>query len=70
MYNVYCEKKLIATFVRLKDARAYVTRVLVSEFSRKGYDLIAVNFPRRCDPQNYTFGKNGRYSVVSIFVVL
>lgn len=70
MYNLYVGKKIVASFVRLKDARAFVTRFLVSDFSRKGFDLIAVNFPRRNDPQNYTFGKMGRYVVVSIYKVL
>lgn len=45
MFNVYKGKKFIATFERLKDARAYVTSVLFNEYSRSGYELVAVNFP-------------------------
>lgn len=64
MFNLYNGKKFIATFERLKDARAYVTSVLFGEFSRKGFDLVAVNFPRHGDPYKYTFGKKGVYVVV------
>lgn len=70
MYNVYIGKKFVASFERLKDARSYVTNVLVSDFSRKGYDLIAVDFPRRRDPQHYTFGLSGSYIVVTIYSVI
>lgn len=70
MYNVYIGKKFISSFARLKDARSYVTRVIVNDFSRKGYDLVAVNFPRRRDPYKYTFGKKGVYSVVTIYTVI
>lgn len=70
MYNVYIGKKFIASFARLKDARSYVSHVLVCDFSRKGFDLVAVNFPRRRDPQNYTFGCSGSYVVVSIYTVI
>lgn len=70
MYNIFLGKKFVASFVRLKDARAYVNHVLVSDFSRKGFDLISVNFPRRREPQNYTFGKFGEYAVISIIAKL
>ena len=70
MFNVYKGKKFIATFARLKDARAYVTSVLFNEFSRIGYKLVAVNFPRRGEPYKYTFGKKGVYDVVTIYRVL
>lgn len=66
MYNIYLGKKLLASFVRLKDARSYVNHVLVSDFSRKGFDLVALNFPRHGEPHNYTFGKLGIYHVVFI----
>lgn len=66
MYNIYSDKKLIASFVRFKDARSYVIHVLVSDFSRKGFDLIALNFPRHGEAHKYTFGKLGIYHVVSI----
>lgn len=66
MYNIYLGKKLVASFVRLKDARSHVNHVLVSEYSRKGFDLIALNFPRNGEPHKYTFGKLGVYHVVSI----
>ncbi len=66
MYKIYSGKKLIASFVRLKDARSFVIHVLVHDFSRKGFDLIAVNFPRHGEPHKYTFGKLGVYIVVSI----
>ena len=70
MYNIYIGKKFIASFARLKDARSYVSQILVRDFSRKGYDLIAVNFPRRRDPQNYTFGCSGSYIDVTIYTVI
>lgn len=70
MFNVFKGKKFIATFERLKDARAYVTSVLFKEYSRDGYELIAVNFPRRGEPYKYTFGKKGVYDVVIIYCVL
>lgn len=70
MFNVYKGKKFIATFERLKDARSYVTSVLFNEYSRSGYDLVAVNFPRRGEPYKYTFGKKGVYDVVTIYRVL
>lgn len=50
MYNIYLGKKFVASFVRLKDARSYVNHVLVSEYSRKVFDLIALNFPRNGKP--------------------
>ena len=70
MYNVYNGKKFVASFERLRDARSYVTNVLISDYSRKGYDLIAVKFPRRRDPQHYTFGRFGSYVVVTIYPVI
>lgn len=70
MFNVYNGKKFIATFERLKDARAYVTSVLFSDYSRKGYDLVAVNFPRHGEPYKYSFGKKGVYCVIFIYRVL
>lgn len=70
MYNVYNGKKFIASFARLKDARSYVTNVLVCDFSRKGFELVAVNFPRRRYPQKYTFGRSGSYVVVTIYFVI
>ena len=66
MYYIYSDKKLIASFVRLKDARSYVNHVLVSELSRKGFVFIALNFPRHGEAHKYTFGKLGIYHVVSI----
>lgn len=56
MFNLYIDKKFVASFARLKDARAYVTSVLFSEFSRKGYEVVCVIFPRRGEPYIYTFG--------------
>ena len=66
MYNIFIGKKLIASFTLLRDARAYINHVIVSQFSRKGYDLIAINFPRNGEPHCYTFGKYGVYVVISI----
>lgn len=70
MFKLYNGKKFIATFERLKDARSYVTSVLFCDYSRKGYDLVAVNFPRHGEPYKYTFGKKGVYVVVFIYRVL
>lgn len=70
MFNVYKEKKFIAGFERLKDARAYVTSALFSEYSRKGYEFVCVYFPRRGKSYIYTFGKKGIYKVVTIYRVL
>lgn len=70
MFNVYKEKKFIASFERLKDACSYVTSVLFSEYSRRGYEVVCVNFPRRGEPYIYTFGKKGIYNVVTIYRVL
>ena len=66
MYNIFIGKKLIACFTLLKDARAYINHVMVSQLSRRGFDLVAINFPRHGEPQKYTFGKFGIYIVVSI----
>ena len=66
MYNLYSGKKLVASFVRLKDAHAYVKHVLFSDFQRKSFYLIAVDFPRHGEPQKYTFGRLGNYVVISI----
>ena len=67
MLKVYIEKKFIASFEHLKDARAYVTSILFSDYSRKGYELISINFPRRGEPYKYTFGKKGIYKTVTIY---
>lgn len=69
MYNIFIGKKLIASFVLLRDARSYVDRVLVAQFSRKGYNLIAIKFPRHGEPQEYTFGCVGSYEVIFIVKV-
>lgn len=66
MFNIFIGKKIIASFVLLRDARAYINHFIVGQFSRKGYDLIAINFPRRGEPHTYTFGRFGVYIVVSI----
>lgn len=70
MFNVYKDKKFIASFERLKDARSYVSSVLLSEYSRRGFELVCVNFPRRGEPYIYTFGKKGIYEVVTVYRVL
>lgn len=70
MFNVYNGKKFIATFERLKDARSYVTSALFSDYLRKGYVLVVVNFPRHGEPYKYTFGKEVVYCVIFIYRVL
>lgn len=72
MYNVYCGKKLIASFIMLKDARKFISKVLHVDFNRRGFDFVAVTFPRNLSvtPQAYTFGRDGTYVVISISKVL
>lgn len=67
MLKVYNENKFIASFENLKDARAFVTSILFSDYSRKGYSLVSINFPRRGKPYIYTFGKKGFYKTVYIY---
>lgn len=66
MYNIFIDKKFIASFTLLRDARAYIYHVMVSQLSRKGYDLFAVNFPRNGELHKYFFSNVGNYIVVFI----
>lgn len=68
MYNIYSGKKYIASFSFLKDARKFVSKVLVVDFERRGFSLTAVSFPRNLqrEPQKFIFGCVGSYIVISI----
>lgn len=68
MYNVFFGKNLVASFSLLSEARKYVSNVVVVDYKRRGFDLIAVTFPRNLqkEPQRFTFGTVGTYIVISI----
>lgn len=68
MYNVYNGTKLIASFSLLKESLKYVSKVVVVDLKRQGYELVSVTFPRcrRRDSQKFIFGRSGRYVTISI----
>ncbi len=68
MYNIFFGKNLVASFSLLSDARKFVSKVLVVDFQRRGFSLVAVTFPRNLqkEPQKFTFGFEGTYIVISI----